>query len=370
MSDHEMNMICPQRGGHITVEAVGPGHPDKVCDQISDAILDAALLGDPNSRVAIETTGKSHIKVIGEMTTSTDIDLPELIMRVHREIGYRDDEVDGVQIDVVKQSPDIALGTNSEVKGAGDQGIMVGYAVDTPDYEYMPIAYGLAQRLIRRLVEMRTSGQLPWLRPDCKSQVVMHQGAVRGVTIATQHTENIPLEDLRAHVLDQVIRPVVGDIDPTACKINGTGNFVLGSFAADAGLTGRKIVVDHYGPWVPVGGGAFSGKDPTKVDRTAAYMARHIAKSIVANGMACEALVHLAYTIGQVNPDSVHVKVFDPAQPNFDFEGWVRETFPLSPAGMIEYLGLTMPNGWRYQYTAAFGHFGRLEFPWEAIKQF
>ncbi|MBI4437728.1 methionine adenosyltransferase [Candidatus Uhrbacteria bacterium] len=362
-----MSMVCPLRGGHITVESVGPGHPDKVCDQISDAVLDAALAGDPNSRVAIETTGKGRIKLIGEMTTNSEIDLPALAMRVHREIGYRDDEVGGVDVDVVQQSGDIAMGTNMKVRGAGDQGIMAGYAVDTPEHDYMPIAYTLARRLIQRLVTVREDGILTFLRPDCKSQVVMQNGTVQRVTIATQHIAEVELEELREAVHREVIVPVVGDIAFDRCQINGTGRFVNGSFSADAGLTGRKIVVDQYGPWVPVGGGAFSGKDPSKVDRTAAYMARHIAKTIVVNGMAKEALVHLAYTIGFTEPDSVGVRVFDAEDSAFNFEAWIRETFPLSPGDMIAYLGLTAPAGWSYQDAAAYGHFGRPQFPWEDV---
>lgn len=363
----EMQMVCPMRGGHITVEAVGPGHPDKVCDQISDAVLDAALAGDPKSRVAIESTGKTRIKLIGEMTTNTQIDLVELAMRVHREIGYRDDEVEGVDVDVVKQSGDIAMGTNEEVQGAGDQGIMAGYAVDTPEYDFMPIAHTFARRLIRRLDEVRKEGTLSFLRPDNKSQVVMRDGRIERVTIATQHTDNVELSELRKAVYDHVIVPVVGDIAFNRCQINGTGRFVNGSFAADAGVTGRKIVVDQYGPWVPVGGGAFSGKDPSKVDRTAAYMARYIAKTIVVSGMAKEALVHLAYTIGFTEPDSVGVRVFGASDLGFDFEQWIRESFELSPSGMIAFLGLTRLEGWNYQDAAAYGPFGRSQFPWENV---
>ncbi|MBI2474940.1 methionine adenosyltransferase [Candidatus Uhrbacteria bacterium] len=360
-------MLCPQKGGNITVEAVGPGHPDKVCDQISDAVLDAALEGDPNSRVAIETCGKGRIKLVGEMTTASVIDLHELAMRVHREIGYNDDEVGGVDIDVVQQSPDIAMGTNVQRKGAGDQGIMVGYAVNTPEYEYMPIAYAIAQRLVQKLVEVREQGKLTCLRPDNKSQVVMKDGKVVHVTIATQHTDDVSIEDLREMVHRYVIMPVIGEVPFEACTINGTGKFVKGSFAADAGVTGRKIVCDAYGPWVPVGGGAYSGKDPSKVDRTAAYMARYIAKTIVARGMAEEALVHLAYTIGQTDPDSVDVCVYNPSDPEFDFKNWVRDNFPLSPGGMIDLFDLTKPQGWSYRETAAYGHYGRPQFPWEKV---
>lgn len=361
------SMICPLKGGHITVEAVGPGHPDKVCDQISDAVLDAALAGDPGSRVAIETAAKSGITVFGEMTTSSMFDIADIARRVHREIGYRDDEIDGVHVDVVRQSPDIALINDPSKQGAGDQGIMVGYAVNTPEHGFMPIAYALAQRLVRRLKEMRESGTLPFLRPDTKSQVVMKDGRVEHVTIATQHIEDIELEELRRAVHEHVIVPVVGDISPQACTINGTGKFVLGGPAADAGLTGRKIVVDAYGPWVPVGGGAYSGKDPTKVDRTAAYMARRIAKTIVARGMAEEAMVTLAFTINGLEPDSINVQVFGAKEPNFDFVSWIRENFPLTPGAMIEFLGLTRPSGWSYRDTAAFGHYGRPEFPWEQV---
>lgn len=362
--DSGMGMLCPLKGGDITVEAVGPGHPDKVCDQISDAVLDAALAGDPHSRVAIETTGKSRIRLLGELTTAVQLDLREIAMRVHREIGYKDDEVEGVDVDVVQQSPDIAMGTNPEKQGAGDQGIMVGYAVETPELEYMPVAYALAQRLVHKLVKVRP--ELPFLRPDCKSQVVMKDGRVARVTIAAQHTDDIAIEDLRHAVHEYVIVPVVGDISFDLCQINGTGKFVKGSFAADAGVTGRKIVCDAYGPFVPVGGGAYSGKDPSKVDRTAAYMARHIAKTIVAKGMAIEVLVHLAYTIGYTEPDSVHVRTFG-GHKEIDFETWIRDHFPLSPGGMIKYFGLTTPNGWSYQQTAALGHYGHPEFPWEKV---
>lgn len=365
MSD-AMLMQCPLHGGHITVEAVGPGHPDKVCDQISDAVLDAALAGDPDSRVALETTGKGRIKIIGEMTTATILDLEKIAWRVHREIGYHDDEIGGVDVDVSLQSTDIKMGTNTQVQGAGDQGIMVGYAVNTPDHNFMPIAYDYAQRLVRRLDEVRRLGTLPFLRPDTKSQVVMRHGKVVRVTIATQHTEDIPIEDLRRAVHEHIIVPVVGDIPFDHCQINGTGKFVKGSFAADSGLTGRKIVVDQYGPWVPVGGGAFSGKDPSKVDRTAAYMARHIAKTIVVQGLAEEAVVHLAYTIGFTEPDSVDVRVFQPRD-DINFESWVRDRFPLSPGGMIRHLGLTRPSGWSFEETARFGHFGHQNFPWEQV---
>lgn len=364
--ENGMGMLCPLKGGDITVEAVGPGHPDKVCDQISDAVLDAALKGDSNSRVAIETCGKGRIKLMGEMTTTSVFDLVELAMQVHREIGYNDDEVGGVDIDVVQQSPDIAMGTNVKRKGAGDQGIMVGYAVNTPEFEYMPIAYAYARRLIERLVSVRKNGTLPFLRPDCKSQVVMRDGCVARVTIAAQHTDDVAIEDLRHAVHENVIVPVVGDISFDVCQINGTGKFVKGSFAADAGVTGRKIVADAYGPFVPVGGGAYSGKDPSKVDRTAAYMARHIAKTIVAKGMAIEAAIYLAYTIGYTEPDSVHVRTFG-GHKEFDFETWVRDHFPLSPGDMIDHFGLTTPNGWSYQQTAAFGHYGHPEFPWEKV---
>lgn len=348
------------------VESVTDGHPDKVCDQISDAVVDAALVGDPNSRVAIETAGKSKIMVFGEMTTASKLDLVEIAMRVHREIGYRDDEVTGVLVDVLSQSPDIARINDLEKQGAGDQGIMTGYAVWNPEHEHMPTCVALAHKLTRRLRDVRRDGTLLWLRPDGKSQVVMRDGVVRHVTIAAQHTK-VELDELRASIHKHVIVPIVGDIDPKQCTINGTGAFELGGFAADSGLTGRKIVVDQFGPLVEVGGGCFSGKDPTKVDRTAAYMARLIAKTIVTKGMAKEAVVQLAFTINGLEPDSVDVQVGDPADSDFDFTAWARENFPLSPGGMIKYLGLTTPTGWRYQDAAAFGHFGRNEFPWEKV---
>lgn len=349
------------------VESVTDGHPDKVCDQISDAVVDAALAGDPNSRVAVESAGKSKIMVFGEMTTKSKFDLAEIALRVHREIGYRDDEVQGVIVDVTQQSGDIALINDPEKQGAGDQGIMTGYAVWNPEHEHLPTCVALAHKLTRQLRDVRRNGTLSWLRPDGKSQVVMRDGVVRHVTIAAQHLKGVPLAEMRTLIHRHVIVPIVGDIDPKQCIINGTGAFELGGFAADSGLTGRKIVVDQYGPLVEVGGGCFSGKDPTKVDRTAAYMARLIAKTIVAKKMAREAVIQFAFTINGLEPDSIDVMVDEPTDASFDFTAWARETFPLSPGGMIKHLGLTTPKGWRYQDAAAFGHFGRPEFPWEKV---
>ncbi len=356
-----------EHGGIQVVESVTNGHPDKFCDRVSDAILDAALAGDPNSRVAIETAAKSGVRVLGEMTTSTPIDIKAIVRRVWNETGYRPEDLRGVDVDVVRQSPDIALiNKGAGAQGAGDQGIMNGFAVWNPAHEHMPTCTAFARKLTNRLHEVRASGALPWMGPDGKSQVVMRGGAVTHVTIAIQHDREAPLEDIRREVFAQVIVPVVGDIDPKACTINGTGAFILGGPAADAGLTGRKIVVDQYGPGIPVGGGAFSGKDPTKVDRTAAYMARFIAKEIVRRQDANEAFVQLAYTINGVEPDAL-VVIAD-GRLDAALEAWVRKTFPLSPAGMIEFLGLTHPQGWSYEDAAAFGHFGRPQFPWEQAR--
>lgn len=357
----------PQHADQRSAESVTCGHPDKVCDQISDAVLDAALAGDPNSRVAMETAGKSQYLLFGEMTTKSELDLPAIALRVHGEIGYYPEETHGVMVDVVQQSPDIAL-INTEDQGAGDQGLMYGFATWNPMFEHMPTPIMLAHALTNRLTEVRRNGTCSWMRPDGKSQVNLDdEGNVEHVTIAIQHKAEIDLPELRRQVYEHVIVPVVGDIGAEKCTINGTGAFVLGGCAADAGLTGRKIVVDAYGGGVPVGGGAFSGKDPSKVDRSAAYFARYIAKSLVAREMAQRALVELTFTINGFEPDKVRVWADGVRDSNQNLVKYVRENFPLSPSGMIKHLGLTTPNGWRYQDTAAGGHFGRPQFPWEKV---
>lgn len=369
-----MTMSCPLRGGSetSTSEAVTCGHPDKTSDMISDAVLDAALALDPNSRVAVEIAGKHSIWCLGEMTTGPELDEEEIkriAMGVFvNDVGFRADEVTEVRVDIMRQSPDIALINDPEKQGAGDQGLMYGYACWNPDYEHMPTSHALALALCNKFTEVQKAGTLPWLRPDGKSQVVVNNGEVTHVTIAAQHYDVLTQEELHHAVHEHIIKPVIGDDFPfEKCTINGTGKFVLGGYAADAGLTGRKIVVDAYGGGIPVGGGAYSGKDPTKVDRTAAYMARYIAKTIVARKMAEMAMIGLSYTINGLEPDSVEVHVHNPADPDFDFEAWVRENFPLNPGGMIALFGMTKPQGWSYKETASGGHYGRPQFPWEQV---
>ena len=355
-------------GGRVNVESVTNGHPDKVCDQISDAMVDAALADDPNSRVAMETAGKNIILLFGEMTTKSIFDPRDVAKRVYREIGYDPDThvMDRVVFlaDYERQSPDIALINDPDQQGAGDQGGMCGYAVNQPDYNFMPPVIMIAHRLTSQLQLVREDGSLEWVRPDGKSQVTMEDGKIVQVTIAIQH-EDMDLDELRRDVHEHVIVPIVGDFPFDKCTINGTGAFVLGGFAADSGLTGRKIVVDQYGMLVEVGGGCFSGKDPTKVDRTAAYMCRHITKNIMTHNKADEALVKLAFTINGKGPDMFSVET--PDGQSADLESWAREHFPLSPGGMIEYFGMQKPEGWSYQDVAAYGHFGRNQFPWERI---
>ena len=368
----------------FTSESVSMGHPDKLADQISDGILDALLEQDPYSRVACETMVTTGIATVaGEITTKAVIDYPTVIRNVIREVGYTDDEMGicadtcAVNVMIDKQSPDIAQGVNEDADsgkeiGAGDQGLMFGYACkDTPELMPMPIA--LSHRILERLNEARFSQEVSWLRPDSKSQVtVEYDGdkAVRidTVVISTQHSPDVDNETIREFVIEKVIKPCLpedletGDI---TYHINPTGRFVTGGPHGDCGLTGRKIIVDTYGGWGRHGGGAFSGKDSTKVDRSAAYMARHVAKNIVASGLAERCEVQLAYAIGVTEPVSVYV----------DTEGTgtiedericqiVRDIYPLSPGGIIEYLDLRRPI---FRKTAAGGHFGRTgeEFTWE-----
>lgn len=372
----------------FTSESVSMGHPDKLADQISDGILDAMLAQDPTSRVACETMVTTGIAIVaGEITSNAVIDYQSIVRQVIREVGYTDDQMGicadtcAVMVALDKQSPDIAQGVNDNAAagkdiGAGDQGLMFGYACnDTP--EMMPLPIALSHRIINRLTEARQRGEVDWLRPDSKSQVTVEfdgQRPVRidTVVVSTQHGPQVSNEQIRKFVIEKVIKPslpadlVNGDI---TYHINPTGRFVVGGPQGDCGLTGRKIIVDTYGGWGRHGGGAFSGKDPTKVDRSAAYMARHIAKNIVAAGLADRCEVQLAYAIGVSEPVSVHV----------DTEGTgrlddaricelVREFFPLTPSGIIKYLDLRRPI---YRKTAAGGHFGRdeAEFTWEGTSR-
>jgi S-adenosylmethionine synthetase len=365
-------------GTHVfTSESVTDGHPDKIADQISDSILDAVLAEDRNGRVACETLVTTGLAFIaGEITTSCYVDFPAIVRETIREIGYTrakfgfDYETCAVISSIDPQSPDIALGVNPG--GAGDQGLMFGYATDeTP--ELMPMSLVMAHTLTKRLQVARRAGELDWLRPDGKSQVsVEYDGdrpqRIEAVVVSCQHSEDIGIDDLRDQVREHVIMHSLPNelIDAeTKVHINPTGRFVIGGPQGDCGLTGRKIIVDTYGGVGSHGGGAFSGKDPSKVDRSASYMARHVAKNIVGSGLARRTEVQLAYAIGVVDPVSVMVDTFGTGEvPDSRITAAVREVFPLSPLGIIEYLDLLRPI---YKKTAAFGHFGRdePEFTWE-----
>ncbi len=361
----------------FTSESVTEGHPDKMADQISDSVLDAALQQDPHSRVACEsllTTGL--IVVAGEITTAAHLDYQQIAREAVSRVGYCDAAFGfdcntcGVLISVHQQSPDIAMGVDRD--GAGDQGMMFGYACDeTP--EKMPLPISLAHRLARRLSETRRSGQLEFLRPDGKSQVTVeyhdHRPArIAAVVVSTQHADSISTPELRERVrrdiIDAVLPPELVD-KATRYHINPTGRFVTGGPMGDTGVTGRKIIVDTYGGMGRHGGGAFSGKDPTKVDRSAAYMARYIARNLVAAGLARRCEIQLAYAIGEAEPVSVRVDTFGTGtQDSEKLAKAVRKVFPLTPRGIIEHLKLRRPI---YRATAAFGHFGReeAEFTWE-----
>ena len=375
----------------FTSESVTEGHPDKLADQISDAILDAILDQDPQGRVACETlvtTGQVH--VVGEISTSCYVDIPKIIRQTIREIGYTradygfDADTVGILVSLDEQSPDIAQGVNEALEaregdmdvedaiGAGDQGMMFGYATNETE-EYMPLSISLAHKLSRRLAEVRKNGTLPYLRPDGKTQVTIayEDGkavAVDAIVISTQHDPDVTLAEIRKDLIDQVIRPVVPAellSDATKIFVNPTGKFVVGGPQGDSGLTGRKIIVDTYGGWARHGGGAFSGKYPTKVDRSAAYAARYVAKNIVAAGLADRCEIQLAYAIGVAHPVSVMVDTFGTNKVAEEkIEELVKKYFDLRPAGIIKMLDLRRPI---YRQTAAYGHFGRtdVDLPWE-----
>ena len=362
----------------FTSESVTEGHPDKMADQISDSVLDAVLKDDPKGRVACEVLITTGICVVsGEITTHTYVDVPRLVRGVIHDIGYSDasfgfdSKTCGIINSIQSQSPDIAMGVDTG--GAGDQGLMFGFACDeTP--ELMPLPIMMAHKLVRQLSEVRRAGKLDFLRPDGKSQVSVEYAngkpkRIEAVVISTQHDDDISTEELRVqvkkHIIDAVVPSNMVD-SSTKYHINPTGRFVIGGPHGDTGLTGRKIIVDTYGGMGRHGGGAFSGKDPTKVDRSACYMARYIAKNLVASGLASRCEVQLAYAIGVAEPVSVMVHTFGTGQVEEErMVELVRELFPLTPKGMIDHLKLRQPI---YRKTAAFGHFGRTEpsFTWEA----
>ena len=382
---------------HIfTSESVTEGHPDKICDQISDAVLDAILEQDPNGRVACETvTTTGMVMVMGEISTTAYADIPAIVRRTVERIGYNDSASGfdarscAVLTSIDEQSPDIALGVDhsmeykadakdaADLVGAGDQGMMFGFACDeTP--ELMPAPISLSHQLAHRLAKVRKDGTLPWLRPDGKTQVTVaydeqnHVDWCPAIVVSTQHAPEIELKDLREAVIDTVIRPVLPEnyIRPeTKLYVNPTGRFVVGGPCGDTGLTGRKIIVDTYGGAAAHGGGCFSGKDPTKVDRSAAYMARHVAKNIVAAGLARRCQIELAYAIGVAHPVSVLVDTQGTGVlPDEQLSEIVNRTFDLRPASIISYLDLRRPI---YEQTAAYGHFGRpeLDLPWERLNR-
>jgi S-adenosylmethionine synthetase len=359
----------------FTSESVSAGHPDKVCDQISDAILDAALSQDKNSRVAVETLVKDNQVVLaGEITTSADIDYESVIRKTIIDIGYDNEDYGfngntcSINNLLGKQSQDIAQGVDesgSREQGAGDQGLMFGYAENSTD-ELMPAPIMLAHQLVRRQAELQLNGS-KWLRPDAKSQVsCVYEGnkivGIDAVVLSTQHDGGIALSDLREAVLEEIIKPILPEkwlTNNTQYHINPTGNFEIGGPVGDAGLTGRKIIVDTYGGMARHGGGAFSGKDPSKVDRSAAYATRYVAKNIVAAGLADRCEIQVSYAIGVAEPTSISVDTFGTGKiSNQEIVKLIREHFDLRPKGLIDMLDLKRPI---YQQTASYGHFGRTE---------
>ena len=375
----------------FTSESVTEGHPDKVCDCISDAVLDAYLAEDPGARVACECCAATGmVTVMGEITAAAQADIPAIVRQVVRDIGYTRPEY-GFCADTLRiltaidaQSPDIARGVDRSLEsrqgetadrfctGAGDQGMMFGFACDETE-EFMPMPIALAHRLTRRLSEVRKSGELPYLRPDGKSQVTVEYldgkpVRVDAIVLSTQHSADVDQETIRRDLIERVVRPTIPANlldEETKYFINPTGRFVVGGPEGDSGLTGRKIIVDTYGGYAPHGGGAFSGKDPTKVDRSACYMVRYIAKNIVAAGLASRCEIEIAYAIGVAHPVSILVDTFGTGKlADEALEAIVRRVFDLRPAAIIEKLGLRQPM---YRQTAAYGHFGRtdVDLPWE-----
>ena len=362
---------------YFTSESVTEGHPDKLCDYISDSILDEYLKQDKNARVAVETFASGNkITIAGQVTANGEVDIEKLVREKIKEIGFDNEKTDmdyrtcKIDINIVKQSPDIALGV--DVGGAGDQGIMFGYACQDTE-EYMPYAINMAHKLARKLTEVRKKKILDYLRPDGKTQVtVEYEGdipkRIETILISTQHLEGISQEKIREDIVREVIKKVVPEkmIDEeTKIYVNPTGRFVIGGPLGDTGLTGRKIIVDTYGGYSRHGGGCFSGKDPSKVDRSSAYMLRHIAKNLVANGYCKKCEIQVAYAIGMKEPLSIYIDTFGTGvKKEEELVKLVKEKFDLTPAGIINYLDLKRPI---YKETTNYGHFGKENLPWEKI---
>ena len=376
----------------FTSESVTEGHPDKLCDYISDSILDSYLAKDKNARVACETVaGKGEIFITGEITSTANVDIEQVVRDTIKEVGYADSEYDidyrtcKIYINLSKQSPDIALGVDKsledkegkdvESEGAGDQGLMFGYACDETE-ELMPLPISLAHKLSKRLTEVRREKIIDYLRPDGKTQVTVEYDGdkpvrVDTIVISAQHLPDVDMKVLKEDIIEKVIKPTVPANlldENTKYFINPTGRFVIGGPLGDSGLTGRKIIVDTYGGTARHGGGAFSGKDPTKVDRSASYMARHIAKNIVANGYAKRCEIQIAYSIGVAKPVSIYVNTYGTNKiPDEEIVEKINKTLDLTPRGIINYLDLRRPI---YRQTTNYGHFGKKDLPWEKIINF
>lgn len=362
---------------YFTSESVTEGHPDKLCDLISDSILDACLKQDSNSRVAVETFASGNtITIAGQITTKAEFSVENLVREVIKEIGYDNASLDmdyrtcKIDVNITKQSPDIALGV--DIGGAGDQGIMFGYASNETE-NYMPYAIDMAHKLAKRLAEVRKNKTIPYLRPDGKVQVTVEYEEdkpkrIETILISTQHNADISQEELKKDVIEHVIKNVVPSNmmdENTKIYVNPTGRFVIGGPLGDTGLTGRKIIVDTYGGYARHGGGAFSGKDPSKVDRSAAYMLRHIAKNIVANGYADKCEIQVSYAIGMKEPLSIYVNTFGTGtKTDEELVNLIKEKFDLTPNGIIKYLDLQKPI---YTKTTNYGHFGKESLSWEKI---
>ena len=376
----------------FTSESVTEGHPDKLCDYISDSILDSYLAKDKNARVACETVaGKGEIFITGEITSTANVDIEQVVRDTIKEVGYADSEYDidyrtcKIYINLSKQSPDIALGVDKsledkegkdvESEGAGDHGLMFGYACDETE-ELMPLPISLAHKLSKRLTEVRREKIIDYLRPDGKTQVTVEYDGdkpvrIDTIVVSTQHLPDVDMNVLKKDIIEKVIKPIVPANlldENTKYFINPTGRFVIGGPLGDSGLTGRKIIVDTYGGAARHGGGAFSGKDPTKVDRSASYMARHIAKNIVANGYAKKCEIQIAYSIGVAKPVSIYVNTYGTNTiPEEKIIEKIDKTFDLTPRAIINYLDLQRPI---YRQTTNYGHFGKKDLPWEKIINF